>query len=455
MKLKSATPETDRIQASLQEAIETLLSRKDASGGDFYSAKTIREFRVAVRGYCGHLRQSERAKPEKKKLILISARRSFRGRLSCVLRSVAKLKRPWEAGRIVRAAKRLDPLKELREPVNVRFLPHHLGKTRPIALPGTIRRATSLLVRDTLQVMGIEGQFDFARAGAGGEKALVQRVCKDTVAGKTFWSMPDVTAFYLSLRPGHFKKLPINDSLIRNVAFLSESTKFRIAWNLRDFSSVRSYLAGLGVVVPEPTPSNRYPIQKAIIKVVRQGLYQGSVLSPLMARWFLSTVAKHALPPAVSFHTWVDNIALGGTSYSEVSAALCSLSHELELHSAGPVFLHDTEIEELRKLFLLGYAFRPGHGFGSNPIHVKPGPKRIERFRSRLDRKLTKAQANVRPFEQVADAYARRWFGSQGGWTKVPALSKWACRNITQTYVADFLLGIPMGTWKINKPIIG
>ena len=39
-----------------------------------------------------------------------------------------------------------------------------------------------------------------------------------------------------------------------------------------------------------------------------------------------------------------------------------------------------------------------------------------------------------------------------GAWTKVPLLSDEASRSITASYVSDFIDGIPMGTWLLNKP---
>ncbi len=120
---------------------------------------------------------------------------------------------------------------------------------------------------------------------------------------------------------------------------------------------------------------------------------------------------------------------------------------------AGPIELHDAAIKNSRtqRVVVLGYALEPGQGHGDNYVHVKPWIKRIEKFKYNLYQKLKAAPPGANFFE-IAEKYRRQWFGSQGAWTKVPFHSNDVSSCITMTYVDDFIHGLPIGVWKINKP---
>ena len=49
--------------------------------------------------------------------------------------------------------------------------------------------------------------------------------------------------------------------------------------------------------------------------------------------------------------------------------------------------------------------------------------------------------------------YWANWFASQSAWTKVPFHSEDTSACLTIGYVEDFLNGLPMGVWKVNKPL--
>ena len=94
----------------------------------------------------------------------------------------------------------------------------------------------------------------------------------------------------------------------------------------------------------------------------------------------------------------------------------------------------------------------PGNGHGEHYVHVKPGPKRIERFKRRLAETLTKAKPGVDRFA-VGNDYWRKWFNSQQAWTKVPFWSEDLSSFLTFIYIQDFNQDLPMGVWKVNKPM--
>ena len=121
---------------------------------------------------------------------------------------------------------------------------------------------------------------------------------------------------------------------------------------------------------------------------------------------------------------------------------------------AGPIELHDVPIKNAnnRRIVLLGYSLEAGKGHGDNYVHVKPWIKRTDKFKHKLLRKLQAAPAEANLFE-VAEKYRRQWYGSQGAWTKVPLFSEEVSRNITASYVSDFVDSIPMGTWQLKPKI--
>lgn len=120
---------------------------------------------------------------------------------------------------------------------------------------------------------------------------------------------------------------------------------------------------------------------------------------------------------------------------------------------AGPIELHDVPIKNAntQRIVVLGYAVEAGKGHGNNHVHVKPWRKRTDKFKRKLYRKLEAAPPGA-DFFQIGENYRLQWFGEMGAWTKVPLLSNEVSRSITVSYVSDFMDGIPMGTWQLNKP---
>lgn len=120
---------------------------------------------------------------------------------------------------------------------------------------------------------------------------------------------------------------------------------------------------------------------------------------------------------------------------------------------AGPIELHDAPIKNAitQRIVVLGYSLEADKGYGDNYVHVKPWIKRTEKFKRNLSMRLKAALPEANPFE-IAEKYRRQRAGAQPAWTKVPELSDEVSRAITMSYVMDFLDGIPMGVWKLNKP---
>jgi hypothetical protein len=181
--------------------------------------------------------------------------------------------------------------------------------------------------------------------------------------------------------------------------------------------------------------------------MVRRGLPQGSVLSPLLARAFVGRILRLSLSKTTAKgFSYIDDLIIGAGTESEIKAAQQLVTQAFASLPAGPIELHDTPPPSASsgKLIVLGYRLEPGHGYGNNPVHVKPGPPRIARFKQRLTLRLTEADPNA-DLAQVAEEYWRAWFDSQQAWTKVPYHSKRLSQLITFTYVIDFEHNLPMG----------
>ena len=190
------------------------------------------------------------------------------------------------------------------------------------------------------------------------------------------------------------------------------------------------------------------------VRIVRRGLLQGSVLSPLLARAVIHREVNAALShKELKCYSYCDDLSIGAHTKGECRAAKHALTDHLSSLPAGQIELHEAPIKNAnnQRIVVLGYSLEAGRGHGDNHVHVKPGGKRTGKFKHRLVQKLKAAPTEANLFE-ITEKYRRQWYGSQGAWTKVPLFSDEASRNITMSYVADFLNGIPIGVWKLNKP---
>jgi hypothetical protein len=192
------------------------------------------------------------------------------------------------------------------------------------------------------------------------------------------------------------------------------------------------------------------------VQVVRRGLLQGSVLSPLLARAIIARTVNPALPDSeISRYSHSDDLVIGASTKKKILAAKQAVTKRFSSLLAGPIELHETSPIHAasRQVVVLGYRLEPGNGYGVNYVHVKPWLKRTERFKTKLAIKLEKAGPGADLFAR-AEGYRVHWFNSQSAWTKVPQYSDSVSASITMSYVSDFMHGVPMGTWQTNKPIL-
>lgn len=350
-------------------------------------------------------------------------------------------------------AKELTVWKPLAEAVIVIWVDKPKAGYRPLVMYGPMRMAQCLMVRDMLSVMGIDSDFDFTRKGAGGELQLVKNVCKDIEEGTHWWWTPDIKNCFASIKPGHFGWLPIDHRLLKNVMFLPKCAKIVVVKH-EDPGLV---LQSLHAYNPDFTVDDAYTaLHHLTVQIVRQGLPQGSVLSPLLARAFIRWAIETALNDMeVSRYAYSDDLNVGAHTKGELLAAKQAVTELFSSLPAGQIELHDAPVVNAfsRRVDVLGYRLEPGNGHGDNLIHVKPTRKRTGRFKRKLAIKLLQAKAGADRFA-IAEEYRVRWFNSQRAWTKVPCYSELVSSLITMTYVDDFIHGIPMGVVKVNTPSV-
>ena len=369
---------------------------------------------------------------------------SFSGRLCAVLRSLHRFglyKHPATLGGM---AEDLSVWEPLSEPVIAFWVPKRPGAYRLICMDGFWRTAQRLLVRDLYSLMGLDNEFDFSRKGGGGEKALVQYVCQHITKGYHWWVPTDIRDCFPSLRTGHFSWLPIDGRLLKNVVFLPKCAKVKIV--IPKDSETQAVIEHLKASYPDLDVTSIADAEKVTAQMVRQGLCQGSVLSPLLARAFVGHELRASLGAMKGVRaSWVDDLYFGARVREDARAAYQAFKERLLSHPAGPIELHEGKPikAETRELHVLGYRLEPDNGYGDNPVHVLPGPKRTNRFKNRLTRKLLSIGLDEDAIK-VGLAYWRRWYDSQQAWTKVPGYSEYISETLAMLDIISFEHNEPM-----------
>ena len=246
------------------------------------------------------------------------------------------------------------------------------------------------MLRDALSMIGIDGEVDCTKKGGGGEKALIRAVCKDIENECHWWWTPDIKDCFGSISPRHFAWLPIDRRLIRNVAYLPKCAKIVIAKH-EDPEAILQYLYAK---YPDLSEDGTLSLQALIVQIVRRGLLQGSVLSPLLARAEIThelTAALSGMKP--KRYQYVDDLSIGAKTKGECKAAKQVVTDYLLSLPAGPIELHDVPITNAmnQRLVVLGYSLEAGNGYGDNYVHVKPWIKRTEKFKQNLLKRLQAA----------------------------------------------------------------
>ncbi|MCA3647042.1 MAG: hypothetical protein IOC54_10655 [Methylobacterium sp.] len=451
---KASSPASSRIIADLDRALSDLMKQWVRAAGDTglnerqATAQAIIE--IALADYADLIRKVERTASG-----IVTRRVAYAtaklldapdAKIAAMVRSMAGREPICLPAEVLAKAATLSVWQPLTEAVRVFWLPKAAGKFRPIVAYGPIRKAQGLMVRDMLMVAGVDTSTNFAVKGAGGESGLVNRVCTLMNEGKNWWWTPDIKSAFSSMHRGHFGWLGLDRRLLLNVAYLPKCARIE-AKLPEDTVALAAYLKDTYPDLPVDVPL------KDITKLmVRRGLPQGSVLSPLLAGALVARMWGQTccLPDAVVL-SWHDDLHVGTETKAQLKLVKEQLTLSMASLPAGPIEFHESPIlpASSQRVTVLGYLLQPGRGNsylddGSRSIHVKPGRKRIVRFRRRLADKLAAASdADARLV--VAETYALQWFNAQTAWTKVPGHSLSNAQTCAITYLCEFENGQPMG----------
>jgi Reverse transcriptase (RNA-dependent DNA polymerase) len=368
-------------------------------------------------------------------------------RIAAMVRSIVRSKKPCVPSEVLKKASAFSVWVPLTESVRVHWRPKAGGKFRPICVFGPLRRAQSFMVRDMLMIAGVNPSTNFAKKGSGGERGLVKKVCTLIDEGKDWWWTPDIKSAFPSILPGHFRWLAMDRRLLLNVAFLPKCAKIEMKLP----KDIKAFTAYLKAAYPDLLADVSSFIDIAKL-VVRRGLTQGSVLSPLLAGAFIARVwSQNVNVHEAVMLSWHDDLFVGTETKAQLKLVKEQVTQAMASLSAGPIEFHKSRMLAANsgKVTVLGYVLQLGRGHvhykdGSRSIHVKPGAKRIGRFKGRLAEKL----ANELGFDarrKVAEIYTAQWFNSQTAWTKVPGFSQMNAENCGLTYLVEFEHGQPMG----------
>lgn len=370
-------------------------------------------------------------------------------RVSAVLRGFKAY--PLTVAEVYSKAAAFDILRPVPEPVIV----HWISKApkdgyRPIVDSGPHRTAQSFMIRDFLTTLGVDNTEDFVTKGGGGEKVLINQICKDLEDGYNWWWMTDIKDCFGSIKPGHLGWLGVDRRIVRGVFFLPKCAKVIVPKH-ENAQQIVEYLHAKYEWLPE-TEGNNTSLQHYSAQIVRRGLLQGSVLSPLLARAVIRRELDACAPKGqTKRYSFSDDLHLGSPSKAICQAAKQAVTKHFSSLPAGPIEFHQAPLRgSANSVDALGYTLQPGKRYGGG-VHVKPGKKRTSKFKYRLGARLNAAGPKANPF-QVAEDYRQRWSGSQHAWTRVPIFSESVSRTITMTYVMDFEQGIPMGCWQLPLP---
>lgn len=325
------------------------------------------------------------------------------------------------------------------------------GGFRLIVRPGLLRNTRCLLFRDVLTFLGFDNPFDFCRPGAGGEKAFIAAVSAAICSDKPWVATADHRKCFASMRPTHYYKwVPLNQQLLAEEVFISEKAKVEVELPGNAAKLWTFLQAEYGAVV---STSIKQSIISLTAQMVRQGLPEGSLLSPLLARSFIGREIQAMLGSmGVAVFTFVDDLAICACAQPTAAAAMQALAVRLKSHPAGPIELHSGCVKNANTWMIKGpvevlkYLLQPGKGFGGNPVHVMPGPRRIAKFKKNLKKRLDEAKSEGEDPLKAGLRYWRQWYNSQQAWTKVPGHTELLSENIAMSYIDDYVHGIPMGS---------
>ena len=152
---------------------------------------------------------------------------------------------------------------------------------------------------------------------------------------------------------------------------------------------------------------NGLSLTTVVNKALREGLPQGSFLSPLVASYVMASMLDH-LPCPGQAMTYVDDIAVRAASKGEGKAIKLALHSGASAHFPGPTSFKRLDVVRFaatsRKAHYLGYQLRVGE---TGQIRITPTAKAIRKFFAKMAVRLrtTKQGQMHEVAEQMADSF--------------------------------------------------
>lgn len=390
--------------------------------GAAFSQKDIRQLSKAQDAHRRQLRSLRAAVASGNFKLVKKARmrlhEDFAARLIAIVRATSGTKQPITFATLEGWAHNLSLGEAYHETLIVRPEPTGPGTWRAISLSGVRRKAQQLLLRDLLLMQVGDNEFDSTVPGAGGEVRLFEDIKRAIAEGYHYWVSIDIRNFFPSLRPGHLAGFPLSKWIIGNLVFLPPETPIKLI--------DRRY----GVELCEATILNgnehdlpdHYPYTMEMIgskvKQVRQGLIQGDVCAPQIARTVLGRELQQVLGNwEVVYGSHLDDVLIGARSRSELKTSIQALTSRLTSLPAGPLDLHEYQIRDVREsVYFLGYRVSLRK---DGSVYVRPGKERFDRFRERLRERLKNCTATTKEgLLKEANIYAKNWFRAHPAWDK-------------------------------------
>jgi len=382
------------------------------------------ELLAALRSYRKQLRALHNAVQSGKPKQVSEARKrifdGFAGRLIATVRATQNNKTLMSYTQLEKRANDLSLDQVFHETLTIFPEPKcgKPGEWRPLARPGQYRRAQQLILCDVLLVIIGDSPCDSTVADAGGEIRLFETLNSAIAEGFVYWTSLDLRNFFPSLKPGHLGGFPLSQWIMENIVFLPPETPIKFIDTKYGLElSEETVLKGDANDLPKTYPFSMDDIGSKL-KMVRQGLIQGDVCAPQIARTFLGRELQRMLGKRdVAYGSHMDDMLLGACTQSELKTSLKALTYRLKCHPAGPLELHEHEIKHISEdIYYLGYRVSLDK---NGDMHIRPAMKRFDRFRRRLFDKFGNSEAFTKQeLVDVGMRYARHWFLSQRPWTK-------------------------------------
>ena len=444
---QSSNADINRIIADCNRSLSYLLNSSKTTNQCSISKAHLKKINDHIKQYCRSLLRVAAAskQPENKQRGL--ARKVIWGSMAAhvcaILRAAAKREIQLSSDEIIPAARNNKRWPVLDETITVHWERKSSWGYRLIQKDGLLRTAQRLVLRDMLQVLGIHSEYDYSRASRG-EKKLFTHICKLIEEEKYHsWWTADVKSCFASLRPKHFDWLPLTGHEVRNFVFNPASATVKVLLP-KDLDEVIQWMK-------EQYPACTVDTIDDMVSVTTQmvrwgGLPEGAVHSPLLACGFVGRELRACLgeKEGISGVSFMDDLAIGARLEMDTQAAAMELRQRMLSHPAGPLKLHAGPVQSVwsMKVCVLGYFLEPENGLNGT-THVKPGPKRLRRFKDRLKQRLELAGPQD-DLLVIGEQYLKPWYASQQAWTKSPDTENLSWSAMA-SYVRDFEYGIEMG----------